>query len=251
MDPLDFIMSLAREAGTLLADRLDGPREIAYKRKADLVTDADRASEALIVDRIHAAFPTAAILGEEGGVYAGSGTERFIVDPLDGTTNYAHRYPLFCVSIAYERDGVLEAGAIFAPMLGELYAARRGGGATLNDRPIAVSPIRDVADALVCTGFVPNRYERNAVNFSTLSAAAQAVRRDGSAALDIAFVAAGRFEAFWEWDLKPWDMAAGAVIVEAAGGTASAIDGTPLDIAAGSILVTNATLHTDMQRLLV
>jgi myo-inositol-1(or 4)-monophosphatase len=251
VDPLDFIISLAREAGTLLADRLDGPREIGFKHKADLVTDADRASEALIVERIQANFPGAAILGEEGGVYAGSGNERFIVDPLDGTTNYAHRYPLFCVSIAYERAGVLEAGAIYGPMIGELYAARRGERATLNGQPIAVSPVGTVSEALVCTGFVPSRYERNAANFATLSHTAQAVRRDGSAALDVAFVAAGRFEAFWEWDLKPWDMAAGAVIVESAGGSVSAIDGSPLDIANGSILATNGRTHAEMRRLLV
>jgi myo-inositol-1(or 4)-monophosphatase len=251
VDPLDFIISLAREAGTLLADRLDGPREIGFKHKADLVTDADRASEALIVERIGSNFPSAAILGEEGGIYPGSGDERFIVDPLDGTTNYAHRYPLFCVSIAYERAGILEAGAIYAPMIGELYAARRGERATLNGKPIAVSPIGAVSEALVCTGFVPSRYERNAMNFATLSHTAQAVRRDGSAALDVAFVAAGRFEAFWEWDLKPWDMAAGAVIVESAGGSVSAIDGSPLDIANGSILATNGRTHAEMQRLLV
>jgi myo-inositol-1(or 4)-monophosphatase len=251
VDPLDFIISLAREAGTLLLDRIDDPREIAYKRRADLVTDADRASEALIVERIQAAFPTAAILGEEGGVYAGSGDERFIVDPLDGTTNYAHRYPLFCVSIGYERAGILEAGAIYGPAIGELYAARRGGGATLNGKPIAVSAIAAVSEALVCTGFVPSRYERNAANFAKLSETAHAVRRDGSAALDIAFVAGGRFEAFWEWDLKPWDVAAGAVIVEAAGGTVTAIDGSPLNLANGSILATNAATHAEMARLLV
>jgi myo-inositol-1(or 4)-monophosphatase len=251
VDPLDFIISLARDAGALLAERLDGPRDIALKGRGDLVTDADRASEALIVERIHANFPTAAILGEEGGVYAGSGDERFVVDPLDGTTNYAHRYPLFCVSIAYERAGVLEAGAIYGPAIGELYAARRGGGATRNGKPIAVSTAAAVSDALVCTGFVAARYERNMANFSKLTATAQAVRRDGSAALDLAFVADGRFEAFWEWDLKPWDMAAGAVIVEAAGGTVSAIDGSPLDIAVGSILATNGPTHAEMMQLLV
>jgi myo-inositol-1(or 4)-monophosphatase len=250
VDPLDFITSLARAAGTLLAERLDGPREIALKGRADLVTDADRASEALIVERIRSVFPDAAILGEEGGIYAGTGNERFIVDPLDGTTNYAHRYPLFCVSIAYERDGVVEAGAVYGPAIGELYAARRGEAATLNDTPISVSEIERVRDALVCTGFVPARFERNMANFSKLSATAQAVRRDGSAALDIAFVAAGRFESFWEWDLKPWDVAAGALIVECAGGTVSAIDGSALDIAAGSILASNAVTHAEMIRLL-
>ncbi len=211
MDPLAFMTALARDAGALLRERLDGPREIAEKRAHDLVTDADRASEALIVARIGAAFPSASILGEESGAHAGSGDERFIVDPLDGTTNYAHGYPLFCVSIAYERAGVVEAGAIHAPVLDELYAARRGGGATCNGRPIAVSAVARVGAAMVCTGFDPARYARNGRYFAALSRHAQAVRRDGSAALDLAFVAAGRYDAFWEWDLKPWDVAAGAL----------------------------------------
>lgn len=251
LDPLAFIIDLARDAGTLLRERIDDPREIAHKRPHDLVTDADHASETLILERIRAAFPTAAILGEESGSHAGSGDERFIVDPLDGTTNYAHRYPLFCVSIAYERAGVLEAGAIYAPVLQELYAARRGRGATCNGRPIQVSTTARVTDAMVCTGFNPAGYARNARHFAALSERAQAVRRDGSAALDLAFVAAGRFDAFWEWDLKPWDVAAGAVIVEAAGGQVGMITGGRLDIADGSILATNGAIHQEMERLLI
>jgi myo-inositol-1(or 4)-monophosphatase len=215
-----------------------------------LVTDADRASEALIVARIGAAFPSASILGEESGVHAGSGDERFIVDPLDGTTNYAHRYPLFCVSIAYERDGVVEAGAVYAPVLGELYAARRGGPATCNGVPIGVSAVPRVAQAMVCTGFNPAAYARNGRYFAALSDRAQAVRRDGSAALDLAFVAAGRYDAFWEWDLAPWDVAAGALIVEAAGGRASGLPGGALDLATGSILASNGRVHDEMESLL-
>ncbi|HWT05054.1 MAG TPA: inositol monophosphatase family protein, partial [Xanthomonadales bacterium] len=187
MDPLAFITALARDAGALLCERLDEPREIAEKRPHDLVTDADRASEALIAERIRAAFPDAAILGEEGGAYGGHGDERFVVDPLDGTTNYAHRYPLFCVSIAYERAGVVEAGVVFAPVLGELFAARRGGGTTCNGAPVRVSAVAAVSDALVCTGFNPARYARNGPYFAHLSDRAQGVRRDGSAALDLAF----------------------------------------------------------------
>ncbi len=137
MDPLAFIVALARDAGALLCERFDDPREVTQKSPRDLVTDADRASEALIVERIRRAFPAASILGEESGVHAGTGDERFIVDPLDGTTNYAHRYPLFCVSIAYERAGVLEAGAVYAPVLDEMYSAQRGLGATCNGAPIA------------------------------------------------------------------------------------------------------------------
>jgi myo-inositol-1(or 4)-monophosphatase len=250
LDPLAFIIALARDAGALLCERLDDPREIAEKRRHDLVTDADRASEALIAERIRAAFPNAAILGEEGGAYGGRGDERFVVDPLDGTTNYAHRYPLFCVSIAYERAGVVEAGAVFAPALGELFAARRGGGTTCNGAPVRVSAISTVSDAMVCTGFNPAGYVRNGKYFAHLSDRAQAVRRDGSAALDLAFVAAGRFDAFWEWDLKPWDVAAGALLIEEAGGRAGAIAGGPLDIANGSILASNGAVHAEMERLL-
>jgi myo-inositol-1(or 4)-monophosphatase len=250
VDPLAFITTLARDAGALLRERIDDPREIAQKRPHDLVTDADRASEALIVERIRAAFPTAAILGEESGSHPGTGDERFIVDPLDGTTNYAHRYPLFCVSIGYERGGVLEAGAIYAPILDELYAARRGGGATCNGRTIRVSSTARVAEAMVCTGFNPAGYARNGAYFAALSNHARAVRRDGSAALDLAFVAAGRFDAFWEWDLRPWDVAAGAVIVAEAGGRADALTGGALDIADGSILASNGVLHEEMEALL-
>jgi myo-inositol-1(or 4)-monophosphatase len=250
LDPLAFIVALAREAGALLCERLDEPRDVALKRPHDLVTDADRASEALIVRRIRDAFPRAAILGEESGSHAGTGDERFIVDPLDGTTNYAHRYPLFCVSIAYERAGTLEAGAVYAPVLHELFTARRGAGAERNGAPIRVSRTARVADAMVCTGFNPARYSRNGKYFAHVSDRAQAVRRDGSAALDLAFVAAGVYDAFWEWDLGAWDVAAGALIIAEAGGRATAIEGGPLDIAAGSILATNAAVHAEMEHLL-
>ena len=250
MDPLAFIIATAREAGALLCERLDRPREIAEKHLHDLVTDADRASEDVILRRIAGAFPSASVLGEESGAHAGAGDERFIVDPLDGTTNYAHRYPLFCVSIAYERSGTIEAAAVYAPALDEMYAARRGGGATCNGAPVFVSAITAVDRAMVCTGFNPARYERNGRYFAQLSNHAQAVRRDGSAALDLAFVAAGRYDAFWEWDLKAWDVAAGALLIEEAGGRASAIDGAPLDIASGSVLASNGLVHGEMERLL-
>lgn len=245
MDPLDFVINIAHRAGGLLLERFDDRREVSEKKPHDLVTDADRASEAAIVAAIRAAFPSAAILGEEGGVYAGSGEERFIVDPLDGTTNYAHRYPLFCVSIAYERAGVLEAAAIDAPLLGMRFAARRGGGTTLNGEPVRVSPTESVTGALVCTGFNPANYDRNGRYFAAMSRLAQGVRRDGSAALDLALVAAGRYDAFWEWDLKPWDVAAGALLIAEAGGRVTAIDGGPLDLATGSIAASNGRIHAE------
>ncbi len=250
MDPLAFITSLARDAGALLLERLGDRREIAEKHRHDLVTDADRASEALIIARIAADFPTATVLGEEGGTLHGAGDERFIVDPLDGTTNYAHRYPLFCVSIAYECAGVLEAGVVYAPILDTLFAARRGGGATRDGVPIRVSSIDTVDRAMVCTGFNPDDYDRNGRHFGALSRSAQAVRRDGSAALDLAFVAAGVFDAFWEFDLKPWDVAAGAVLITEAGGRVTGIEGGPLDLDAGSILASNGIVHDEMRALL-
>ena len=246
MDPLDFVIDLTHRAAELLRARFDDHHDVVEKKPHDLVTEADRASEAAIVAAVRAAFPAAAILGEEGGVYAGTGDERFIVDPLDGTTNYAHRYPLFCVSIAYERAGVLEAAAIDAPLMGLRFAARRGGGATLNGAPMHVSATEAVRSALICTGFNPADYDRNGRYFAAMSRRAQGVRRDGSAALDLALVAAGRFDAFWEWDLKPWDIAAGALLITEAGGRVSAIDGTPLDLAGGSVAASNGRLHAEL-----
>lgn len=250
MDPLDFVTNIAREAAQLLHDRFDDVHVVTEKKPRDIVTEADRASEDAIVRAIRREFPTAAILGEEGGVYAGTGDERFIVDPLDGTTNYAHRYPLFCVSIAYERAGVLEAAAIDAPLMGMRFAARRGGGASLNGKPIRVSASPTVASALICTGFNPADYDRNGQYFAALSRLAQGIRRDGSAALDLALVAAGRFDGFWEWDLKPWDVAAGALIITEAGGRVTAIDGSPLDLANGSIAATNGLIHHELRHVL-
>jgi myo-inositol-1(or 4)-monophosphatase len=210
------------------------------------VTASDRASEALIVERLRAAFPESSILGEEGGSYDGTTDERWIVDPLDGTTNYAHGYPMYCVSIGFERAGVLVAAAIYAPAFDEMFAASRGAGATLNGRPISVTDVETLAESLVCTGFNPANYDRNGEYFARLSRRAQGVRRDGSAALDLAYVAAGRFEAFWEFDLKAWDVAAGALIVREAGGTVSAIDGATFAVANGSTLATNGRVHEEM-----
>ena len=251
MDPLDFVSSLARRCGALLLEGFGSPHQITEKRPRDVVTEADRASEAAVVAAVREAFPTAVILGEEGGVYDAGGNERFIVDPLDGTTNYAHGYPLFCVSLAYERDGIVEAGAIDAPFLGLHFTARRGGGAFLNGRAIHVSGVGDLAAALVCTGFNPVAYDRNGRYFAALSRLAQGVRRDGSAALDLALVAAGRFDGFWEWDLKPWDVAAGALLITEAGGRVSAIDGAPFDLAAGSIAASNRALHDGLRAALL
>lgn len=242
MDPLAIATSLATSAGALLRERLGEERRITEKRPRDLVTDADRASEALIIERLRELRPESSILGEESGFTRGESDERWIIDPLDGTTNYAHRYPLFAVSIACERAGVLVAGAIYAPMLDELYAAAAGRGATLNGEPIHVSPIRRMRDAMVCTGFTPGRSDRNMRNFGAVSSEAQGVRRDGSAALNLAFLALGRFDGFWEFDLKPWDVAAGALLVREAGGRVTTLLGEPWSLESDSILATNGEL---------
>ena len=237
MDPLTIAMTLAKAAGALLRERLGDERRITEKRPRDLVTDADRASEALIIERLRELRPGSSILGEESGFTQGESDERWIIDPLDGTTNYAHRYPLFAVSIACER-----AGAIYAPMLDELYAAAAGKGATLNGEPIHVSSIRRMRDAMVCTGFTPGRSDRNMRNFGAVSSEAQGVRRDGSAALNLAFLALGRFDGFWEFDLKPWDVAAGALLVREAGGRVTTLLGEPWSLESDSILATNGEL---------
>jgi myo-inositol-1(or 4)-monophosphatase len=250
--PLQIALDLACEAGALLLDHLKRPREIAEKAsRADIVTDADRASEALIVARLRSEFPNASILAEEGGAHAGTSGERWIVDPLDGTTNFAHGYPAFCISIAYERDGELVAGVVYAPVLGECFAAERGAGARLGDRSISVSRIDSVAEALVCTGFKPAAYERNSEQFARASRRAQGVRRDGAAALDLAYVACGRFDGFWEFDLSPWDVAAGTLLVREAGGRVSRIGGGPAALDATSILATNARVHEELGGILV
>jgi myo-inositol-1(or 4)-monophosphatase len=247
MLPVYVAIEAARAAGALLREYAKRDLSISEKgARGDLVTAADRASEALIIEHLRAATPDIAILGEETGVTAGAADARWIVDPLDGTTNYAHGYPIYCVSIGLEYEGRLAAGVVYAPALDELYAATSGGGATCNGRPIRVSSIDAIADGLICTGFKPADYDRNGKHFEGMSRVAQGVRRDGAAALDLAFVAAGRFDGFWEYDLAPWDIAAGSLLVREAGGRTSAIDGSPLRLDGTSTLASNARVHDEM-----
>jgi myo-inositol-1(or 4)-monophosphatase len=250
-DPLSAILDAARIAGEIALDGLRGPRAFSEKaRRADIVTDTDKASEAAILTRLRAEFPAATMLTEETGTHDGSSDERFIVDPIDGTTNFAHGYPMFCISIAYERAGELLAGVVHAPALGETFAVQRGAGATFNGAPMHVSNVARVGDALTCTGFHPADFERNAPHFRAVSNRAQAVRRDGSAALDLAYVALGRFDGFWEWDLHAWDVAAGMLLVREAGGTVTRIEGGEPAVDAGTILATNGAIHQELQAIL-
>lgn len=251
VDPLALAIDVAREAGDVLLAHLAMPLEIQEKgRRADLVTAADRASEAIVVERLRAAFPSATMLAEESGTSAGTSDERWIVDPLDGTTNFAHGYPIFCVSIGYERAGEIVAACVYAPALGECFAAERGAGATRNGERIAVSRIAHLGDAMTCTGFHPADYARNGRFFEAVSNRAQAVRRDGSAALDLAYTACGRFDGFWEFDLSPWDVAAGWLLVTEAGGCVTRIDGGAHAVDARSILATNGRIHEELRGVL-
>jgi myo-inositol-1(or 4)-monophosphatase len=239
----------ARAAGELLRTRIDSIREVRHKSAVDLVTDVDVASEQLVCSRILAAFPTHRILGEEGGAIGGTDSRfRWLVDPLDGTTNYAHGFPLFCVSIGFELDGHLQLGVVYAPYLDELFVAEAGRGARLNERPIHVSEVSELPRAMLATGFP---YDRAALpralrSFEVLSFQSQAVRRVGSAAIDLCYVACGRFDAYWEHQVKPWDVAAGALLVQEAGGLMAATDGSGFSVDDGQALATNRQLQPAM-----
>ena len=253
---LNFAIQTARDAGHLLAERFGRALQISNKSELDLVTEADLASEKLIIERIKTNYPRHAILAEESGASAladGAASEwRWIIDPLDGTTNYAHGYPCFCVSIGLEHKGKLELGVIYDPVRDELFTAERGQGAALNGRRLQVSQTRTLNSALLCTGFPYDVRERSefARHFTNFIMNAQAVRRDGSAALDLAYVACGRFDGFWEEGLHPWDVAAGVLMIEEAGGRVSDYDGAAFDIYSAPILASNGLVHEQMMRVL-
>lgn len=253
---LNFAIDVARDAGGLLMQRL-GAAKVTNKGDIDLVTEADLASENLIIERIRSYYPQHGILAEESGeaelVGGAKRSEwKWIIDPLDGTTNYAHSYPCFCVSIALEHAGVLEVGVVYDPVRDEMFAAERGNGATLNDRRIIVSSVEELKNAMVCTGFPYNVRERPDFtrDFANFTMAAQAVRRDGSAALDLAYVACGRFDGFWEDGLSPWDIAAGKILIEEARGKVSNFENEALSIYTKKVLASNGLVHDAMLRVL-
>jgi len=252
---LNFATDIARDAGNLLVQKL-GSAKVTTKGDINLVTEADIAAENLIIERIRSYYPQHGILAEESGeatLVGGKRSEwKWIIDPLDGTTNYAHGYPCFCVSIALERDGQLEIGVVYDPMRDEMFAAERGNGATLNDRKIRVSTVDELSGAMLCTGFPYNVRERPdfARDFTNFTMNAQAVRRDGSAALDLAYVACGRFDGFWEDGLSPWDIAAGALLIFEARGKVTNFNDQPLDIYNEQVLASNGLIHEAMMKVL-
>jgi myo-inositol-1(or 4)-monophosphatase len=249
---LTVAIEAAREAGKFLRQNLGRVRSIELKegQEKNLVTEIDRGSEALILELIGKHYPQHEILAEESGRSKGRTSEyRWIVDPLDGTTNFTHGFPVFCVSIGLEWKGELLLGVIYDPNFDELFTAEKGRGAFLNGKRLRVSQRQSLIESMLVTGFPYNITENpgNAVElFVKFLMEAQAVRRMGSAAIDLAYVAAGRYEGFWEVALNPWDMAAGVLLVREAGGTITNFAGTPVSIYEKEVLATNGLVHQKM-----
>ncbi len=246
--PLETAAGIAREAGALLANYFE--RRVAFELKGefDLVTEADRASERLVIERLRSHFPTHSIVAEETGAHHGSSEHCWYVDPLDGTTNFAHGFPVFNVTLAYEHLGELACGVVYDPTRQEMFAAERGGGAYLNNRRIRVSGAKRIDDALVATGF-PSRKRHESVNihfFHQVGMITHGVRRAGSAAIDLAYVACGRFDGFWEFGLNPWDMAAGILMIQEAGGSVSDMKGAPHTLTSANLTATNGAIHAEL-----
>ena len=247
----EVAIEAAEEAAEIIRQGNARPKNVQYKGDVDLVTETDKRSEAAIVARIRKAFPDHAIVAEEGSEGAPRGAKYcWYIDPLDGTTNFAHGYPCFASSIALHEDGVPLVGVVVNPIAREMFSAVRGQGAHLNGKPIHVSPTAKLASSLVATGF-PTHLREDSANIQyywgfTLNS--HGVRRDGSAALDLCTVACGRFEGFWEFGLKSWDVAAGMLIITEAGGKVTDLNGGAFDVGAPHILATNALIHDEMQR---
>jgi len=236
---------IAREAGALLMEHFRRHVAVEYKGEADLVTIADRQSETLIRERIRQVWPTHDILGEEQGLHDTGSDYRWYVDPLDGTTNFAHGFPVFCVSLALEHKGIRVAGVIYDPTRDELFSAERGGGASLNGQRIHVSSTSNLAECLVATGFPSHKRHKNPNIFfyHQITLHTHGVRRAGSAALDLCCVACGRFDGFWEFNLNPWDTAAGVLMVEEAGGRVTDFKGEPFPLDSHETLASNGLVH--------
>ncbi|MBI3014895.1 MAG: inositol monophosphatase [Candidatus Tectomicrobia bacterium] len=250
---LQAAREMALKAGKLLKEYWVRGVEVEYKGEINLVTEADRASEALILSEIRRRFPDHSIVAEESAPKQVPGEFCWYVDPLDGTTNFAHKLPYFSVSIGVRRGQEMVAGVIYDPILEELFCAARGEGATCNDRLIRVSPQKNLGESLLVTGFnYTIRQDSGQVfeHFRNFTMVAQGVRRVGSAALDLCYVACGRYEGFWERDLSPWDTAAGTLLVEEAGGRVTQFGGEPFDLYGAEVLASNSLIHETMTEVL-
>jgi myo-inositol-1(or 4)-monophosphatase len=249
MSYLPDLQAIAREAGALLRRFFPQHVTIEYKGDVDLVTEADRASEKLIVERLRARWPEHGIVAEEGTRSDLGAEYRWLVDPLDGTTNFAHGYPVFCVSIALVRKSEeIEGGVLYDPTRDEMFAAERGQGATLNGTPIHVSGTTTLAQSILGTGFPSHKRHQNPniYFYHHLTLRSHGVRRAGSAALDLANVAAGRYDGFWEFNLNPWDTAAGVLLVQEAGGRVTRFDGSPFRLDSREVLASNRLIHNEL-----
>ncbi len=247
------VVKAAKQAGEILRKNWGQAGRVEYKGEINLVTETDCLAETVILDILQANYPGWSILSEEAGESGGSADYRFIIDPLDGTTNYAHSYPCFCVSIALEQQGTIVLGVIYEPLRDELYTAEKGQGAYLNNKPVCTSRISTLNHSLLVTGFpydIRDNPGNSLKHFNRLVLQAQGVRRDGSAALDLCYVAAGRFDGFWEEGLCPWDVAAGSLIVTEAGGRVSQIDDNDFSIDGKQILATNGLIHEETRKAL-
>jgi len=250
---LDFAIRVAEEAGRLLRDRVGTTIDIGLKGDINIVTDVDLASERLIREAIASHYPRHQVLGEEGGLADSGSDYRWVVDPLDGTTNFAHGFPMFAVSIALEYKSQTILGVVYDPMRDELFAAERGAGATLNRRPIRVSKTAELTRSLLSTGFpydIRTSSLNNLDHWKNFAMNAQALRRIGSAALDLCYVACGRFDGFWELNLGAWDSAAGALMVEEAGGLVTDFSGQPFSNYEPETLASNGLIHQPMMQVL-
>ncbi len=247
---LNFAVQTAREAGKILLDKFGKKINIYKKGDINLVTEADLASEKYIIEQIKSYYPKHSILAEESGaaIVDGSSVWKWIIDPLDGTTNFAHGYPCFCVTIALEFEGKIVIGVTFDPTRDEMFSTEKGSGAFLNNKQIHVSDTEKLADALICTGFPYDVAERDnfARHFTEFISKARGIRRDGSAAIDMAYVACGRFDGFWEEGLNPWDVAAGKLLIEEAGGRVTYYDDSAFSIYKPPICADNGLIHAEM-----
>ena len=251
-DYISTASEIARSAGSLLLEYFARGVKTEYKGvgTVDVVTEADRAAEKLIVGELGKAFPNHGILGEEGARSQGAGEYLWYVDPLDGTTNFAHGFPVFCVSLGLARGNEVIAGVILDPTRNELFTAERGGGAALNGETIHVSKVTTLGESLLGTGFPSKKRHLNPNIFfyHQLTLKSHGLRRAGSAALDLACVASGRYDGYWEFNLNPWDISAGVLLVEEAGGKISHMDGSKLDLAASrEVLATNGLIHHELK----
>lgn len=246
---LETALILAGKAGEHIRQSASKLGQVDYKGRADMVTDVDRRAEEIILEGIRRAFPEHGVLAEESGENNAQSDYRWVVDPLDGTTNFVHGYPFYCVSIAVQHQEETVAAVVLNPVLGEVFSALKGAGAQLNGKPITVSAASDLSKALVATGFpyqIGYHWQHSMTLFEAFYRNCHGVRRDGAAALDLCYVAAGRFDGFWEYELQPWDVAAGLLIVQEAGGKTTDFLDNPSGICDRQVLASNGFIHDEM-----